>query len=58
VLVAHSGVGVAATDCGGRRWSSFFFSLLRCAFFFPYFFVLPVNSILISLQRLRGGLGS
>ena len=58
MLVAHGGVDVAATGCGGRRWSSFFFPLLRCAFFFPYFFVLPVNSILVSLQRLRGGAGS
>jgi len=57
VLVAHGGVGVAATGYGGRRLSSFFFPLLRCAIFFPCFFVLPVNSVLVSLQQLCGGAG-
>ena len=55
VLVAPSGVGVKVTGCGGERWSSFFFTLLQCAILPPlFFFVLPVNNTLASLQRLRG----
>jgi len=48
VLVAHDGVGVATTGCGGRHWFSFFFPLLRCAIFFLCFFV-PLLTVFLPL---------
>jgi len=48
VLVAHGGVGVATIGCGGRRWFSFFFPLLRCAIFFLCFFV-PLLTVFLPL---------
>jgi hypothetical protein len=48
VLVAHGGVGVAAADCGGKHWFSFFSSLLWCVVFFLCF-LFPLSTVFLPL---------